>query len=73
VVRHCLVADHLPWVLILALALHNQAAKSNNQPVNTLTAIESNDVDEEPWKIDNYNVDEDEVCCDLISSLQCLS
>lgn len=48
--------------LILSLAFQNQATKTGNQAVNTLAAIESNDVDEEPWKIDSYNVAEDEVC-----------
>jgi hypothetical protein len=70
VVSPFLVSDHLLVVLILPLALPNQAAKSSNQAVNTLAAIESNDVDEEPWKIDNYNCNEDEVPADLISSFE---
>jgi hypothetical protein len=68
VVRHFLVPDHVSFVLIVLLGFQSQAAKSSNQNVNTLAAIESNDVDEEPWKIDSYNVDEDEVCDHLISS-----
>ena len=62
-----LVSDHLLLVLIFPLAFQNQAAKSSNQAVNTLAAIESNDVDEEPWRVESFNADEVEVC-DLISS-----
>jgi hypothetical protein len=51
---------------LFSLAFQNQAAKSSNQAVNTLAAIESNDVDEEPWKIDSYHVDEDDVFADFI-------
>lgn len=54
---HCFL-QHL--ISLSSLALQNQAAKSSNQTVNTLSAIVSNDVDEESWKIDAY-VDEDEV------------
>lgn len=59
-------SDHLSLVLIFSLGFQNQAPKSSNQAVNTLAAIESNDVDEEPWKIDNYHVDEDDVFADFI-------
>ncbi len=38
-----------------------QPKKSANQTVNSLAAIDSNDGDEEPWKLASYNVEDDEV------------